>query len=66
MQAVVNKLSGFSTGRLEAIYNNAWRNAHNGVNEDASRVVLGAIEMICGLRNVEIRGHGGNWEFVQR
>lgn len=66
MQDLVNKLSGMSTHHLQAIYNNAWRNAHNGVNEEAARFVMAGVEFVCGLRRVEIAGRGGSWEFVQR
>lgn len=63
MSDVFSTLNSFSTARLEAIYNHAWRNAHNGIKPGQSEQIIGLIEVICFKRSCKITGRGGTFEF---
>ncbi len=51
--------------QLSAIYNNCWRNHHNDIEPDKNKLLLDSIKLVCGIKAIEISGHGGNYEFKQ-
>lgn len=66
MSELTAKLGTMPTHRLQAIYNHASRNRHNGIDAEAAHYVMTAIEFVVDLRGVKITGRGGSWEFVPR
>lgn len=65
MQELVNQLNVMPVSKLNAIYNNAWRENHNDIDTEKNSMILSGIEFVCGLKNIEINGGGGSWQLKQ-
>lgn len=63
MPDVVTQLVDMPIARLQAIYNHAWRQAHNDINKPTAETLMGLVEAAAFVQGYSLTGRGGSWEF---